>query len=187
MIKLTKTIYKSPCLLSVHLSGNPGLKDHIIKRIQGKLKATYETPFLKQTFKPIIRMYNNKNNIKSEKTEKANMRTTMLEDIEERDSLSSGSLYYHSEKHRIEPEKLRERLAYKQLKMEKEASLPLDDAKISRDHRRHFMLSRILGHELDIPGASEWEIHKESAQECWVCDRKQFTFFIWSPEFGDVE
>ena len=132
-------------------------------------------------------MYNNKNNIKSEKTEKANMRTTMLEDIEERDSLSSGSLYYHSEKHRIEPEKLRERLAYKQLKMEKEASLPLDDAKISRDHRRHFMLSRILGHELDIPGASEWEIHKESAQECWVCDRKQFTFFIWSPEFGDVE
>ena len=37
LLKLSKTINTSTSLLSVHLSGNPGLKDHIIRKIQGKL------------------------------------------------------------------------------------------------------------------------------------------------------
>ena len=65
--------------------------------------------------------------------------------------------------------------------------MPLDDAKISRDHERHFMVSRVLGHELDIPGASEWQVNRTSAQQCWFCQRKQFVFFFWSPEYGDSD
>ena len=45
---------------------------------------------------------------------------------------------------------------------EKEAVVPLDDGKISRDHGRHFMVSRVLGHDLDMPGASEWQVHRDN-------------------------
>ena len=78
-------------------------------------------------------------------------------------------------------------MAYKSLLIEKEPMMPINDGKISRDHKRHFMFQRILGHEFEMPGASEWQISKDSAQECWVCDRKQFTFFFWSPEFGQYD
>ena len=70
LLVLSKTISRSLSLLSVHLSGNPGLKDHIIRKVQGKLKATYEEPLNKRTFKPLIRMYDNKNGIDHKKREK---------------------------------------------------------------------------------------------------------------------
>lgn len=38
-----------------------------------------------------------------------------------------------------------------------------------------------------MPGQSDWQISRESSQECWVCDRKQFVFFFWSPEFGELD
>ena len=74
-------------------------------RIQGKLKATYELPLPHQTFQPLIRMYDNKHGIATSE-EKKNVQKSILEDLEERDSLTSGSLYFNSEKHKIEPEKL---------------------------------------------------------------------------------
>ena len=37
-----------------------GLKDEVIRKIQGKLKATYEPALLKNTFKPLVRMYKDK-------------------------------------------------------------------------------------------------------------------------------
>lgn len=111
LLELSKTISKSVSLLSVHLSGNPGLKEHVMRKLQGKLKATYEEPLNKRTFKPLIRLFDNKFGVDQSRRmeeEPPNMRDSILNGIEERDSLSSGSLYYHSEKHRIEPEKLKE-------------------------------------------------------------------------------
>ena len=76
-----------------------------------------------------------------------------MNEIDERDSISSGSLYFHSEKHRIEPNKLKEQMAYKNLLIEKEPAVSLDDGKMSRDHKRHFSVSRVIGHDLEMPGA----------------------------------
>ena len=103
--------------------------------------------------------------------------------------MSSGSLdaNYSEKQRRLEPKKFKERFLFKSLLREKEAMTPIDDAKLSRDHKRHFMVSRVIGHDLYMPGASSWQISRESQQECWVCDRKQFTFIFWSPEFGDFE
>ena len=159
ILALSKTINKSTSLLSVHLSGNPGLKDHVIRKVQGKLKATYEEPLNKRTFKPLIRLFDNKfGRDQGDEKEKSppNMRRSILDGIEERDSLSSASLYYHSERHNVDPEKLKEQIAYKNLLIEKEALVQLDDGKMSRDHKRHFMVQRVLGHDLEMPGASEW-------------------------------
>ena len=78
-------------------------------------------------------------------------------------------------------------MAYKSLLIEKEPAISQDDGKISRDHKRHFSVSRVIGHDLEMPGAIEWQVNRDSAQQCWVCDRKQFTFFFWSPEFGQYD
>ena len=109
LLLLSKTIKVSNSLLSIHLSGNPGVKDHIMQKLQGKLKATHETPLLKKTFRELLRLYDNKfGKTDSSVDEERNMRETILNGIEERDSLSSGSLYFHSEKHKIDPGKLKE-------------------------------------------------------------------------------
>lgn len=47
LLKLSKVINQSNSINSVHMSGNPGLKDEVVNKIQGKLKATYEKPLLK--------------------------------------------------------------------------------------------------------------------------------------------
>jgi len=129
----------------VHLSGNPGLKDHVIRKIQGKLKATYEAPCLKQTFMPLIRQYNNKHGITDDPNlnggaKEQNRRNSILDGIEERDSLSSGSLYDYSEKYKEDPARLKEQIGYKNLMREKEAMTAIDDCKMSRDMQRHFMV-----------------------------------------------
>ena len=91
----------------------------------------------------------------------ANAAQSYLAGIEERDdSISSGSLHYHSEKHKRSPEQLKEQMAYKELLREKETLSAVDDAKLSRDHKRHFIVSRVLGHKLELPGAEEWQISR---------------------------
>ena len=54
-------------------------------------------------------------------------------------------------------------MLYKKFMIEKEALTPVNDSKVDRDHKRHFLMTRVLGHELDIPGSSEWEACNESA------------------------
>ena len=61
LLTIGKAICISNSLLAVHLSGNPGLKDHTMRRLQAQLNATYETPLLPKTFKPLIKMEINRN------------------------------------------------------------------------------------------------------------------------------
>ena len=167
IMRVIRAISESSSILSAHLSGNPGLKDQVTTEIQDYLKATYEEPILKSTFKPLIRMYDNKHGLKptSQGMHLPNtVRDSMLTNIKEHEhSVSSGSLYDYSEKHVVHPEKLKEQIAYKALMREKEPLLPIDDSKMSRDHKRHFMISRQLGNDLLTPGVSEWQLMKDNA------------------------
>ena len=94
------------------------------------------------------------------------LQQTNLAGIEERDdSMDSDTILDDTSvmpQKKIDPEKLKEQFAYKTMMKEKEAVVPLDDGKISRDHGRHFMVSRVLGHDLDMPGASEWQVHRDN-------------------------
>ena len=44
----------------------------------------------------------------------------------------------------------------------------------------------MIGHKLDMPGAIEWQMHRQKNQECWVCDKKIYTFFFWSPLYAEM-
>ena len=44
-------------------------------------------------------------------------------------------------------------MIYKSLSREKEALMPVDDGKLSRDHGRHFIITRQLGIDFVTPGA----------------------------------
>ena len=52
---------------------------------------------------------------------------------------------------------------------------------------RHFILTRKIGHEFEMPGSQEWVVHRDSCQSCYICDRKLYTVFFWSPEIGSIE
>ena len=52
---------------------------------------------------------------------------------------------------------------------------------------RHLILTRKLGHKLDIPGGAIWQAFRNSANQCYVCDRKIYTMFLWSPTTGIID
>lgn len=52
---------------------------------------------------------------------------------------------------------------------------------------RHFILTRKIGHQLEIPGSSDWQLHRENSNQCYICDRKIYTVFFWSPSIGQIE
>ena len=52
---------------------------------------------------------------------------------------------------------------------------------------RQFILTRKLGHEVEIVGSQHWQVHKESWDQCYVCDRKIYSVFFWSPQLGKIE
>jgi len=87
----------------------------------------------------------------------------MEEIAEHTSSLSSKEMFNCSIKHNVEPAELREQINLKHLMREKEALVPYDDAKVSRDHGRHFLVTRQLGNDLVNPGTQEWQIMQSSA------------------------
>ena len=48
------------------------------------------------------------------------------------------------------------------------------------------ILTRKLGHRTDIPGGKEWRAFTNSQDECYICDRKIYSLFVWSPEIGII-
>ena len=40
---------------------------------------------------------------------------------------------------------------------------------------------------MEIPGSNNWILHKESWDQCYICDRKIYSIFFWSPEIGMIE
>lgn len=112
ILMISKMVKASHCLLSLHLSGNPGLKDAVMQRFAGKLMATYETPLLKNSFKQLLQFYNNKLGLPADAVDPADksktMRESILNQVAERDSLNSESLFFHSEQHKLDPQALKE-------------------------------------------------------------------------------
>lgn len=33
----------------------------------------------------------------------------------------------------------------------------------------------------DIPGSQEWQLYTDSHSDCYICDRRIYTLFLWSP------
>jgi len=52
---------------------------------------------------------------------------------------------------------------------------------------RHFILTRKINHNLEIPGSAEWYLYKDKCSSCYICDRKIYTVFFWSPTIGRIE
>ena len=65
--------------------------------------------------------------------------------------------------------------------------MPYEDGSLSNKTNRNLIFTRVIGHSLDIPGSSEWHMHTQHNKQCWVCDRKAYTFFFWSPLFAEYE
>ena len=59
----------------------------------------------------------------------------------------------------------------RQIKFEKKVSSPLEDGSRDNNPKRHFILTRQLGHQFEMPGSQHWQLHTDNVKECWVCDK----------------
>ena len=75
---------------------------------------------------------------------------------------------------------------YKQQLLQKQTEVHCDDGRCTNKLKRNLTFTRVIGHELDIPGAVEWQMYREKNEECWVCDRKIYTIFFWSPLYAGL-
>jgi hypothetical protein len=41
-----------------------------------------------------------------------------------------------------------------------------------------------MGHQFEIPGSENWQLFTQATHECWVCDKKIYTFVFWSETHG---
>lgn len=147
--RIGQAINSSASLLSIHLSGNPGVTREHTEKLRSTIAATYETALSHQTFSQF---------------------------------LPDGA--QHKEDKQVNYSQL---FHLKQLNQQKMTEMPFEDGSLSNKNSRNLIFTRIIGHTMDMPGFSEWHMHTEHSKECWVCDRKIYTFFFWSPTFAEIE
>jgi hypothetical protein len=66
------------------------------------------------------------------------------------------------------------------------------NASISRlDHeRKTLILTRILGHKVDIPGSAQWNMitaRVPKQTECYICDKQIYSIIFWNTKIGAIE
>lgn len=54
---------------------------------------------------------------------------------------------------------------------------------LNNAQKRHLILTRKRGHEYDIPGSKEWHMYTDAHSDCYICDRRVYTVFLWSPTY----
>ena len=82
--------------------------------------------------------------------------------------------------------KLTETLAIKHILQEHKINTNLSSQTSDIPQDRQLILTRVLGHNIEMPGAETWQIVRRSS-DCWICNRNIFTLFFWSPEIGRVD
>lgn len=79
---------------------------------------------------------------------------------------------------------LLEAIQIKKIKKARKLYEPSHIGMINNAQQRNFILTRKLGHKYDIPGSNEWQAFTESHYQCYICDRKIYSLFLWSPNGG---
>ena len=75
----------------------------------------------------------------------------------------------------------------KQVKLDKRNEVHMQADQVDDAQGRHFILTRQLGHSLEMPGSQEWQLFRESTSQCYVCDHRIYALFFWSPEIGNLD
>ena len=50
------------------------------------------------------------------------------------------------------------------------------------------LVTRILGHKDDMPGAGQWRVFTESFKgqnDCWLCDHQVYSIIFWNKDIGE--
>ena len=44
------------------------------------------------------------------------------------------------------------------------------------------ILTRCLGHRIDMPGSGQWKLIRDRSEECWVCDQQIYGLVFWDAD-----
>ncbi|TNV87178.1 hypothetical protein FGO68_gene2179 [Halteria grandinella] len=47
-----------------------------------------------------------------------------------------------------------------------------------------FILTRHLGHRLEMPLSTKWRMLTDAHEKCWICDRHHYGILFWSPDIA---
>ena len=64
----------------------------------------------------------------------------------------------------------RETIKIKQNMERKRIFSLVNDFAIDGNEDSRLILTRILGHKMDMPGSGQWKVIKDKSEECWICD-----------------
>ena len=131
--------------MSLHLGGNPGVTDLSVLEMNEMLDATHDPLMNLMTFNQMI------NHVKGKEYAK-------------NDNPNKGFSYAFPIKGRQEV------MMMKKLNTERRLYQPLDDGAEDDHLNRQMIYTRILGHSLEMPGSSGWQLMRDKKSQCWVCD-----------------
>ena len=82
---------------------------------------------------------------------------------------------------------LSESIKLKSIQKDKAFYTRFDGSEMDNAYKRHFILTRKLGHKYEIPGSEGWQLHTEKLDQCYCCDQQIYSVFLWSPEWGPFD
>jgi hypothetical protein len=62
------------------------------------------------------------------------------------------------------------------------ASFDNEEKEVLLKKSTKFILTRHLGHRLEMPLSAKWRLLTEPYEKCWHCDRHHYSIVMWSPE-----
>lgn len=156
-------IKMSPSLIAVHLSGNPGVNEKLLKFVTKDLNIAKSKPRVHPPAFEVIRTETDQRLALSTK----NRETLMTRRIQKDKSIiMSTDLNF-------EPNTLETHVGA--------ASLSTS----------WLTMQRFLGHDKEFPGRrlSDWQLNTEPGehQGCWVCDRQIYSLMFWNEKIGTLQ
>lgn len=74
-------------------------------------------------------------------------------------------------------------LRSKRLATDWQSCNPPDDLH-SKTAAAQLVFQRHLGHRLEQPLSTKWQLLTEAHERCWICDRRQYSVIFWEKDVG---
>ena len=55
------------------------------------------------------------------------------------------------------------------------------------DKDKNLIITRNLGHKIDIPGSGQWRLmtdNNKGDHDCWICDKQIYSLIFWNELIG---
>ena len=148
MIKrIGQAMRRTKSLCSIHLCQNPGATDRVRDYLRELIRCKPEEPYKQIKISEVL---NRLNDITSKEVLKRQLA--------------------RAEEAEGEKPVARETIKIKQIMERKRQTSLVNEFTTDYDNGQRLILTRVLGHKMDMPGSGQWKLIKDKTDDCWICD-----------------